>query len=108
LTFLIIFKTKDEPLDDPQDGSTIVVVRAPWGSDIQGNTNSIELTACGGMMLAGLVARGFIKPGPLMRWVRNTALGAYSIKDIVEGFEMEELPDVLREALLTFNEPGIG
>ncbi len=106
----IILAPSDSPKTKVGDRDYPMIIRLPWGNDKSPLTPYMELTACGGMVLAVLLGREFLTPKQFMnRMKKRTGTKILSIKDIVEEFDadMSDLPGTLREALLKFNEPGI-
>lgn len=83
-----------------------VVVWLPWPRDPSA-AHGVQLTACGGMVLAYLVGRKFIKsPVRVIKTWAKKESGLKSIEDLLD-FDMPDLPAELRESMLRFNEPGI-
>lgn len=90
-----------------------VVIRLPWRSEGLVGDKHVELTAFGGMVLAVLVGVEMIKFNSLFnRFPNFTIPKTISIKDIVDEFNDEDNHDFqsarqTKEAMLTFNEPGL-
>lgn len=89
-------------LKDAQPGVADIVIRVPWASEPFVSSSSIELTLCGGTVLAFLIGYGYLK-GPV-ETLRAWPAGAKSVQDLLE---LVSLHLDLREPLLQLNEPGI-
>lgn len=89
-------------LKDEQPSGADIVIRVPWASRPFASASGIELTLCGGTVLAFLIGAGHLK-GPV-ETLRAWPAGAKSVQDLLE---LVSLHLDLREPLLQLNEPGI-
>jgi len=89
-------------MKDKQPSIADIIIRVPWASEPFAPASGIELTLCGGTVLAFLIGYGYLK-GPV-ETLRAWPAGAKSVQDLLE---LVSLHLDLREPLLQLNEPGI-
>lgn len=84
-----------------------ICVRLPWPDEADVPCTAMEVTSCGAMVLAYLVAKDFVPVYGLRGLAAKRRACRVPIENLLEELEVRSLQRELREAIIRFDEPGM-